>query len=225
MIDLTGRRFGTLIVLAKDFKDKHRDTHWLCQCDCGALCVKSGHSLRRGNTKTCGTQKHRENRYEICSEVAYCIMENTGNKCAVDVEDVVRIKQFRWYEDAGYAVTHHNGSRIKMHRLLLNAPQGMFVDHINHNTLDNTKANLRIVTPQQNCMNVKPRKGISGVNWCKASNKWRALINDNGKRKHLGLYEKYEDAVDVRKAAELQYYGEYRYIAADEQMEVTLWTE
>lgn len=71
----------------------------------------------------------------------------------------------------------------------------------------------RSVVLQQNNMNVKPRdkKTIGGVNRHNPSGKWKAVISINGRPKHLGLSETFEDAVAARKAAEEKYYGEYRY--------------
>lgn len=214
LIDLVGERFGSLMVLAFDHNDSFRNTYWLCRCDCGEVCVKNGHSLRRGHTTTCGTQNHRANEYIIDGNTAYCVMYNTGNMVILDSMDFSKVKPYRWYEDCGYAVSWNGGNHLKMSRLIMDAPSKFFVDHINHNTLDNRRDNLRIVTAKQNNMNVKPRDGktISGVNLHKPSGKWRATISVSGKSKHLGLFENIEDAIDARNIAEGKYYGEYRYM-------------
>lgn len=222
LIDLTGQKFGSLTVLQFDHKDEWRNSYWLCQCDCGKLCIKNGHSLRRGHTTTCNTSQHRMNQYDVVGNKAYCILNNTGNKCVVSVCDLEVLSCYRWYEDAGYAVAWNNGDRIKMHRLIINAPEGMFVDHINHDTLDNRRENLRIVTVGQNNMNRKPKNDVSGVNWCKSANKWKAVISIRGRPKHIGLFANRDDAIQARVTAEQKYYGEYGY-HADEQREATPW--
>lgn len=56
LIDLTGRRFGMLVVLKRDISVK-RPTKWLCQCDCGVQSVTAYQSLVSGHTKSCGCQK------------------------------------------------------------------------------------------------------------------------------------------------------------------------
>src|SRR5262245_49738273 len=53
-IDITGQRFGRLLVLYKIGKNKHNLTLWLCQCDCSKTIVTDVSSLRTGNTKSCG---------------------------------------------------------------------------------------------------------------------------------------------------------------------------
>lgn len=54
LIDLTGQRFGKLIVIEKAFKDKRGQWSWLCKCDCGNIKSVLGANLRRDNTKSCG---------------------------------------------------------------------------------------------------------------------------------------------------------------------------
>jgi len=226
LIDLVGKRFGSLVVLALDHSDSFRNTYWLCQCDCGENCVKNGHSLRRGHTTSCGTQNHRANKYIIDGDTAYCVMYNTGNKVILDPEDVEKVRPYRWYEDCGYAKSYGGSNRLRMSRLIVDAPDDLFVDHINHNTLDNRRTNLRIVTHQQNNMNVTPRNGksIAGINCNASSGKYTAYISTNGRPKYLGSFDMLEDAISARRAAEEKYYGEYRYkIGIDEQREAEPW--
>jgi hypothetical protein len=94
-----------------------------------------------------------------------------------------------------------NGKRttINFHRWILDAPKGMVVDHINHDTLNNTRTNLRIVTSQQNCQNrngafSNSKSGIRGVSFHKKTNKWRATIKDCGKYIHLGVFDNVKEA-------------------------------
>ena len=53
-IDLVGQRFGRLIVIRFDGRDKWRKSYWLCRCDCGKEKIIGGNNLRSGNTKSCG---------------------------------------------------------------------------------------------------------------------------------------------------------------------------
>lgn len=63
--DLTGQRFGKLVVLGFDswltYANGHRDRMWLCQCDCGNQCVINHRYLRFGDTESCGCIKSRGN--------------------------------------------------------------------------------------------------------------------------------------------------------------------
>ena len=103
---------------------------------------------------------------------------------------------------------------VFLHRLLTNCPDDMMVDHINRDPLDNRKSNLRIVSNQQNSMNKGLQKrntsGHKGVSWDKSKNKWYTYITVNYKLINLGRFSILEDAVEVRRQAEIKYFGDYR---------------
>ena len=54
VIDLTGKRFGRLVVIRPSARDKYGSVVWECKCDCGMICHKRGALLRKGSTKSCG---------------------------------------------------------------------------------------------------------------------------------------------------------------------------
>lgn len=103
--------------------------------------------------------------------------------------------------------------RILMHRLIMDCPKGMVVDHINRNKLDNRKENLRICTQSQNCFNSKLSKnnksGFQGVSWLKCANKWHARIMVNRKTIYLGIFSELEDAIKARKQGEEKYFNNF----------------
>ena len=102
---------------------------------------------------------------------------------------------------------------VYLHRLIMNAPPGSIVDHINRNGLDNRKENLRLVTRQQNIWNVGPgrrnKSGVVGVHWEKSSQRWRSMIRHNGVVYNLGTFDTLEEghAAYRKKIVELR--GEY----------------
>lgn len=53
-LNLVGQKFGRLTILKRNFLDKHRDSHWLCQCDCGNQTTVRGMNLIRNHTVSCG---------------------------------------------------------------------------------------------------------------------------------------------------------------------------
>ena len=57
VIDITGQRFGKLIVLEKTNIRKDRKVCWKCQCDCGNIYIATGVALRKGNVQSCGCLK------------------------------------------------------------------------------------------------------------------------------------------------------------------------
>ena len=83
------------------------------------------------------------------------------------------------------------------------------IDHINHERSDNRLCNLRSVTNAENHRNKSKfsnnTSGVSGVGWCKQTNKWRARIKVGGRRIHLGLFTHMADAITARAAAKVKY--------------------
>jgi len=120
-----------------------------------------------------------------------------GQFAIVDAEDYPRLSQYTWFAEGTpknyYAARKENGKSIKMHRQILNAPDHLVVDHIDHNTLNNRKSNLRLATFTQNCQNQRRcSHGTSkykGVCWHKKCKKWAAAIKCDGKTYHLGYFK------------------------------------
>jgi hypothetical protein len=137
-----------------------------------------------------------------------------GKFAVVDPEDFDELNKHKWYarltRHTFYAVRSIYGkghiNTIQMHRQIINPPDSRVVDHRNHEGLDNRKVNLRPATPAQNTWNsINIRLGSSkyrGVKYSKADGKFRASINVNGKRVHLGYFDNEIDAArDYDKAA------------------------
>ena len=87
----------------------------------------------------------------------------------VDDQDIPLVVNRKWSTFQAkngmyYINTHINGRTVYLHRLILNAPEGMEVDHISRDTLDNRRCNLRLVTHQQNLHNAdwKRRRSATG---------------------------------------------------------------
>ena len=99
-----------------------------------------------------------------------------------------------------------------MHIQIMHAEKGILIDHINHNGLDNRRANLRFATYGQNAWNSK--KGINrgsskykGVSWDKISKKWRAMICNDYKKMHLGFFDDEKAAAKVYNEAAKKHRG------------------
>ena len=142
-----------------------------------------------------------------------------GKKFNVDYDDFIHhVMGYKFRMDnKGYVMysSSKDGLHNKLlHRMIMDCPEDMVIDHINHDKLNNCRSNLRIVTNQQNQMNKGKQKtnksGVIGVDWYKRCEKWRAEIRFNNKKIHLGYFDDFEEASRVRKEAEKKYYGEYR---------------
>lgn len=128
-----------------------------------------------------------------------------------DKSDYALIKEYCWCSNKGYIMTHSKDGMLQMHRLVLNLDtkdKRILVDHINHDTRDNRKQNLRICTQSLNSMNNSKAQGIC---FDKSRNKWLASIKINGKSKYLGRYSNKDEALKARRLAEEQYFKEYSY--------------
>lgn len=100
-----------------------------------------------------------------------------------------------------------------LHQFIMNA-NGRFVDHINSNTLNNRKSNLRVVLDSNNSMNRKSRNsnntsGYRNVSWSKNENKWIVQLQINKKNKILGRFDDVHEAGKFAEEMRNKYYGEY----------------
>ncbi|HUU89291.1 MAG TPA: AP2 domain-containing protein [Candidatus Glassbacteria bacterium] len=146
-----------------------------------------------------------------------------GQVTLVDDEDFKNLNQFKWWADkipsGDFYVTRNIKiekvwKKIKMHRIIMNAQKGQYVDHRDHNTLNNRKSNLRICTTAENGMNRQKGRGAytskhKGVSWQKYRKEWAAYIKVTGKTIHLGRFDNENDAAQAYNVAALKYYGEF----------------
>lgn len=102
------------------------------------------------------------------------------------------------------------GKLVELHRWIMGEPSGICVDHINGNTLDNRRENLRAVKNSTNIRNGKVRtnstSGVTGVRYRTDRGKWEARIRVNYKILVLGQFATKGDAVKARKQAEKKYF-------------------
>lgn len=132
----------------------------------------------------------------------------------IDTEDAERVKQFKWYisprKSKLYCYGTVNGSKIALHRFILNSSN--VIDHINGNSLDNRKSNLREVTPQQNCYNKRIHNkffaGIIKTNYVKEK-PYMVFFAHNGKERYLGSFSTYADAALRRLKEEAKVWKEH----------------
>lgn len=140
---------------------------------------------------------------KVRKNILYIELTN-GEFALADSCDYEKVKQYRWSKAGrGYAYGGNEKEQfMKMHRIITGAKDGEIVDHINRNKLDNRRKNLRIVSQSINALNGSIRSNsktkVKGVcRWWRTGN-WRAYAVINNKQKHLGYFEKIQDAIRAR---------------------------
>lgn len=128
----------------------------------------------------------------------------SNNKYAlVDDIDFEKLNVFKWYAHKGWGTNFYavrnlrlpNGKRkiIRMHNVIFgDLPKNKTVDHIDRDSLNNQRNNLRACTKSQNAQNVGIRvdntSGCKGVSWDRNCKKWRVQISINKKQTYLGVF-------------------------------------
>jgi AP2 domain-containing protein len=152
------------------------------------------------------------------------IQLNKNRVALVDDEDFGRVNAHKWHVETmhsgiSYASTNirlqskpYKAKKIRMHRLIMNAPDGVEVDHWNGEGLDNQRGNLRLATGPQNQQNrtrlaQTNTSGYRGVTFHKRAQKWQASIKQNHKQHYLGVFETAESAARAYDAAARRMYG------------------
>jgi hypothetical protein len=137
-----------------------------------------------------------------------------GKVALIDDEDAERVLGRNWAylsvqngPGPGYAIS----SSGLMHRLILNAPRGVEVDHVNGDGLDNRRENLRLATHAQNASNSRlHRDNVTGYKGVRHKrNRWQARITVNQKEIYLGSFIALEDAARAYDAAAREHFGEF----------------
>ncbi len=163
--------------------------------------------------------------------IRYVTCKGAKERVILDREDMPFFDRHTWTgSDNGNGIIYvHRKTRkseggkprkIYLHRALMGALKGEFVDHINRNPLDNRKSNLRIASHTINNINRgknKTWKGrptsstYKGVSWNQKMKMWQAYIWCN-KRTHLGYFTEENDAARAYDAKVYELHGEYAYL-------------
>jgi hypothetical protein len=145
-----------------------------------------------------------------------------GKKALVDDCDYDYLMQWKWHAAVGgqYAARRQRAecrAMVWMHRVVADRSGlecgNLTIDHVDGNTRNNCRSNLRVATAAQNSANQRRRRdsasGFKGVSWHKQLKKWRAYIGLQRRHQHLGLFEDPHDAARAYNEAALKNFGEF----------------
>jgi len=177
------------------------------------------------------SKRRKINDYIVCGEVTKIIIVRKSGEvieALIDTEDLNKVinHPHPWhahYEkriDNYYIVSVLKNSKgkyspVRLHRFVTNCPDGYVPDHINHNTIDNRKSNLRIVTQQVNLINKSgaqkcSKSGVRGVSFHKVTGKWYARVCLGGVEVYGELFDSFNLACVAVKKAREHYYNRDR---------------
>lgn len=186
-------------------------------CDCCGKTYTRNKNYKSGKHHFCSTAcktKFRENnnllepkkyKYDIEGDVAKVYLTNGGKTftCLIDTKNlhIITDSRYAWNVNDRTAHTAYVGSQKGLlHRLIMNPPDDLYVDHINGNGLDNRECNLRLATPSQNCQNRHITRAISGVRNVTYDKRWGGTWKVKINGKHYGSFKTKEEAVAVANA-------------------------
>ncbi len=146
-------------------------------------------------------------------------MKISRNKYVLVDDDIFTLLAGKWTANSGgknfYACRKRSGTKKHeyMHRIIANAKDGESVDHINGNTLDNRRSNLRICDAKQNIYNKKKAGGnntskYKGVSLRRSNGKWLAQVQKENERKSKTFNTELEAAEYYNTEAK-KYFGEF----------------
>jgi len=154
-----------------------------------------------------------KNEYILLDENTLEMTVTQGQKTCVDVSDMALFDENRWNARKGKSNKFYvrstmptvNGKQknILLHRVIMGITDPKIeVDHIDGDTLNNRRSNLRIATHSENQRNQVAYKtsktGIKNIAWHKREKKYRVQIQTDGKQKTYGSFHTIEEAIKLR---------------------------
>lgn len=237
--EVIGSVYGKLTIVGYfGYRDdiKSKSPHWTAKCDCGSEkeILASLYEIQSGRIKSCGclhkeaasktgkkNGNHRKKYNTFIEKDGYYIGICNEGEFLFDKDDydkIISINKYWKINNIGYVLCYLNNSEYQLHRYIMglghfNKQDNLIVDHINGDKLDNRKQNLRICKKSDNPKNCaiysNNTSGYKGVTWMERLSKWQVNLQINKRNLYLGVYTNLEEAVEVRKKAEIKHFGEF----------------
>lgn len=202
LIDLTGKRFGKLVVREKLPPREDKRTRWLCDCDCGNSCIAYSYALRKKNQTSCGCGKIKD---IVGARFGHLVVLKRSNQY---IDTAGRGKKYLWECrcDCGQTVYRLSEKlRDDVNCSCKSCMEKSAVNAMVNNAgfIEGTQLSKLV----RSTPNANSTSGVRGVFFNRRSGKWRAMLKFQGKDHYLGEYVKIEDAIKARQRAEDQYFA------------------
>lgn len=214
MNDLTGQRFGRLLVVKKAGNNQNNKVMWLCACECGREATVIGSRLYTGKTLSCGclTKEktiERSTKHGLSSERTYSIRMGMISRCTNKNNSCYNDYGGRGITVCDEWLNKHTGAKAFHEWALLNG----YSDDLSIDRIDNDgnydPNNCRWVNMEMQSLNRRKRSdnksGVAGVYFDSAKSKWISTIQTSKASHYLGAFDKFEDAARARGEAEMKY--------------------
>lgn len=244
--ELIGQTYGKLTII--DYYGYRDDLvtkapFWTAKCDCGSPkeIIATIYDIKKQRIASCGCLLEEYNKKyssingskrkkynEFIEKEDYYIGISDNGEFLFDKDDYEKIISMNRYwsiNNLDYVLCKINNKEYQLHRYIMglgfyDAENDIIVDHIDGNTLDNRKSNLRIThrkhNPKNTVLYANNTSGHKGISWHKDRQKWQVGIQVDKNNIYLGIFDNLEDAVEVRKEAEIKYFGEFSRDYGDE---------
>ena len=201
--NITGQKFSRLTAIEPVRDEERRRSYWKCLCDCGNITTVYYGNLVNGHTRSCGCLKRRELTGQHIGQLTVL-----GRSDRTAPRGKRRVPLWKCRCDCG-AITY------KATDILTNDAQNSCAQCAAMHASKLAREAAGYVGGTQ-ISRIKDMKltaanssGVRGVYFEKRSNKWRARLRFQGRIMNFGSYERFEDAVAARKAAEEEYFGTF----------------
>lgn len=206
-IDLTGQRFGRLVVVEEAGRDKQSKVMWQCKCDCDGTATVVSSNLKSGNTKSCGCLiEEAHTKHGMCGTPEYSSWEHMIQRCTNPSNN-----KYNDYGGRGITICERWKDFANFFEDMGARPADHEIDRIN-NDGNYEPGNCRWTTRTKQCRNMRiPRKGTSGIRGVffdkRYKKKYRASISVKHKTICLGHFETITEAAEARRLGEIKYWG------------------